>query len=93
LADGDVDELLGVGVDGGPEEQLGQVVAGVLVALLRPVVSGVLDVEPGLVDHQSNAAPLNPMEAVLLSMLLEQERRIAELEQAVDAAEQVSPRS
>jgi hypothetical protein len=50
-------------------------------------------VEPGLVDHQSNAAPLNPMEVVLLSMLLEQERRIAELEQAVDAAEQVSPRS
>ncbi len=32
----------------------------------------------------TNAAPLNPMEAVLLSMLLEQEKRIAELERALD---------
>lgn len=29
--------------------------------------------------------PLNPMEAVLLSMLLEHEKRIAELEQALEA--------
>lgn len=29
----------------------------------------------------TNAAPLNPMEAVLLSMLLEHEKRIAEIEQ------------
>lgn len=32
----------------------------------------------------TNAAPLNPMEAVLLSMLLEQDKRIAELERAVE---------
>lgn len=38
----------------------------------------------------TNAAPLNPMEAVLLSMLLEQEKRIAELESALDDGEQAS---
>jgi len=40
---GHVDELLGVGVDGGPEEQLFQVVTGVLVHLLGPVLAGLLD--------------------------------------------------
>lgn len=32
----------------------------------------------------TNAAPLNPMEAALLSMLLEHEKRIAELEARLD---------
>lgn len=33
----------------------------------------------------TNAAPLNPMEAALLSMLLEQEKRLQELERELDA--------
>lgn len=35
----------------------------------------------------TNAAPLNPMEAALLSMLLEHEKRIAELEGTIEATE------
>lgn len=35
----------------------------------------------------TNAAPLNPMEAVLLSMLLEQEKRLARLEAGLEAQE------